>query len=292
MTVSESVSGDVALAELARKAHKTLEPLHVVAYFSPEATDAYRATGARGLQSYFGVRSAPMGIVAPEVVVASFYNFAPYVVARAVPSVWDATTPEALFQARLDGVDATYRRILGDDVVSSSEMAEAAAIAREAATGLAMEGRPLFAGHARLDWPEPAHLQLFHAQTLLREHRGDGHVAALALARLDGVEALVTHLGLAGPGGSMPLQMVRATRGWTDEDWDAGVARTKARGLVGGDGACTDAGRALRESIEAQTDAAALEPYERLGTERTNRLRDLARPWSRAISEQLFGGAK
>jgi hypothetical protein len=291
MTVSESVSG-TALAELARKAHKTLEPLHTTAYFSPEATESYKALGTKGLQAYFGVRSAPMGIVAPDVVVSTFYNFAPYVVARAIPSVWDVTTPDALYQARYDGIDATYRRILGDEVLNSSEMVEAATLAREAATGLAIEGRPLFAGHSQLTWPDTPHLQLFHAQTLLREHRGDGHIAALALARLDGVEALVTHLGLAGPGGSLPLQMVRATRGWTDEDWDAGVERTKARGLIDADGVCTDAGRALRDSLEAQTDAAAVEPYERIGVEATNRLRDIARPWSRAISEQLFGGGK
>jgi hypothetical protein len=291
MTVSESVSGG-ALLELARKAHKTLEPLHVVAYFSPESAAAYKAVGAKGLQAYFGVRSAPMGVVAPEVVVSTFYNFAPYLVARAIPSVWDVTTPEELTEARYDGVDATYRRILGDDVLASSEMVEAAAIAREAASDLSAEGRPLFAGHARLDWPETPHLQLFHAQTLLREHRGDGHIAALVLARLDGLEALITHLGLGhGSSAGMPEQMVRATRGWNDEDWDAGLARARERGLIDADNRCTDAGLALRDAIEAQTDAAATQPYERIGVERTNRLRDLARPWSRAISEQLFGGA-
>lgn len=292
MTVSESVSGST-LPELARKAHKTLEPLHVVAYFSPESAAAYQAIGVKGLQAYFGVRSAPMGVVAPEVVVATFYNFAPYLVARAIPSVWELTTPEALTAARYDGVDATYRRILGDAVVESGEMAEAAAIAREAATGLSPEGRPLFAGHAALAWPEPPHLQLFHAQTLLREHRGDGHIAALVLARLDGLEALVTHLGLEGHSSAgMPEKMVRATRGWSDEDWAAGVARARDRGLVDADSRCTDAGRALRAAVEAQTDAAATQPYEHIGAERTNRLRDLARPWSRAISEQLFGGAQ
>jgi hypothetical protein len=267
--------------------------LHVVAYFSPEAGDAYKALGTKGRQAYFGVRSAPMGIVAPGVVVSTFYNFAPYVVDRAVPSVWEVTTPEALYQARFDGVDATYRRILGNDVVDSSEMTEAAEIAREAASDLSTEGRPLFAGHARLDWPEPPHLQLFHAQTLLREHRGDGHIAALVLARLNGLEALITHLGMAAGGtAGMPLQMVRATRGWTDEDWDAAVARTKARGLIDDAGECTAAGRTLRETIEDQTDGSATQPYERIGVEATNRLRDLARPWSRAISEQLFGGPK
>jgi hypothetical protein len=279
--------------ELARKAHRTLEPMHAQSYFSPEAAEAYTAAGAKGtLQAYFGVRSAPMGKVAVEVVVATFYNFAPYVVAKAIPSVWDVTTPEALLEARLVGVDATYRRILGDEVLASEEMAEAAALAREATTVLRGEGRPLFAGHARLDWPEPAHLQLFHAQTLLREHRGDAHVAALMLAGLDGVEVLVSHLSVTPEGALMSEAVVRATRGWTDEDWNAGVARTRERGLIDGDGRATEAGQALREQIEAQTDAASTAPYLHLGEDKTNRLRELVRPWSRAISEQTFGANK
>jgi hypothetical protein len=279
-------------AEIARKAHRTLEPLHTIAYFSPDAAAAYDAVGARGgLRGYFGVRSAPMGVVTAEVVVATFYNFAPYLVAKAIPSVWEATTPEQLIEARYAGIDATYRRVFGDAVVASSEMAEAAALAREATTALPLEGRPLAAGHAALPWPEPAHLQLFHAQTLLREHRGDGHVAALVLAGLDGLEALITHLGTEDRA-AMSEQMVRATRGWTDEDWEAGVRRTRDRGLIDDEGRCTDAGRELRAAIEAQTDVAAAAPYQHLGADKTQRLRELARPWSRAIAADMFGPAK
>ncbi|HWC34821.1 MAG TPA: hypothetical protein VG650_08330 [Mycobacteriales bacterium] len=279
--------GQTGPAELARKAHRTLEPLHTMCYFAAEMGDAYAAAGAKGtMRAYFAVRSAPMGLVPLEVVVATFYNFAPHLVAQAIPSVWEATSPEALIAARYAGVDTAYRRILGDDVVASAEMTEAAELAREATTVLSGLGRPLFAGHAALPWPEPPHLQLFHAQTLLREHRGDGHVAALTLAGLDGVGALVTHLAT---GEGMVKPMVRATRGWTDEEWDAGVARVTERGLVKGD-ELTEAGRALRDQIEAQTDTAAAAPYQHLGQERVERLRELARPWSKAISADLFGG--
>ncbi|MBV9486303.1 MAG: hypothetical protein JO246_09625, partial [Frankiaceae bacterium] len=133
---------------------------------------------------------------------------------------------------------------------------------------------------------EPPHLQLFHAQTLLREHRGDGHIAALVLADLDPLDALITYLA---HGKGQNEAMVRATRGWTDDEWDAGLARARERGLVDETGAFTPAAAAQRDEIEAQTDAAAAAPYELLGEERMQRLRDLVRPWSRSVSEQLFG---
>jgi hypothetical protein len=279
----------VTFATLARKTHRTLEPLHTCCYFAAEMGEAYAEAGAKGtMRAYFGVRSAPMGKVPLEVVVATFYNFAPHLVAEAIPSIWESTTPEALLAARYSGVDAAYRRILGDAVVASAEMAEAAELAREATTVLSGLGRPLFAGHAALPWPEPPHLQLFHAQTLLREHRGDGHVAALMLAGLDAVGALVTHVAT---GEGLVLPMIRATRGWTDEEWAAGEARVVARGLVQ-DGALTAAGQALRDQIEAQTDDAAAAPYEHLGEARVERLRELVRPWSKAITADLFGGAR
>jgi hypothetical protein len=274
---------------LARKAHRTLEPLHTAAYFAREMGDRYAAAGAKGtMRSYFGVRSAPMGKVAAEVVVATFFNFSPALVGQAIPSVWDETTPEALLEARLTGIDACYRRVLGDDVVGSDEMAEAAALLREATTALSSVGRPLFAGHLTMPWPEPAHLQLFHAQTLLREHRGDGHVAALMLAGLDAIGALVTHI--ASDVG-VTAAMIRATRGWTDEEWAAGEARVAERGLVA-NGALTERGQALRDAIERQTDEAAAAPYLHLGEERVQRLRELTRPWSKAIVTDIFGGSR
>jgi hypothetical protein len=168
-------------------------------------------------------------------------------------------------------------------------MAEAAALAREATTACDIVGRPLYAAHASLPWPEPAHLQLFHAQTLLREHRGDAHVAALMLAGLDGIEALVGYVPLNQ---GLPEELLRATRGWGDEAWDAAAGRLRDRGLLAADGSLTEAGQQQRKAMEAQTDLAAASPYQHLGAERTERLRELARPWSRTITESMFGGGK
>jgi hypothetical protein len=289
--MTSSVTGPPAVdgAELARKAHRTLEPLHVVSYFAPEPTERYAALGvAGGMRGYFASRSAPLGQVPADVVVATFYNFSPRLVAKAIPSVWEQTSPAAILDARYAATSDVYRRMLGEDVLNSEEMAEAASLAREATTVLSIEGRPLFAAHAALAWPEPAHLQLFHAQTLLREHRGDAHIAALVLAGLDSVEALVTYVPM---GRGMSEDMVRATRGWSDEEWDAAVARAQDRGLLDADRGHTAAGATQRETIEQQTDEAAAAPYLHLGLERTDRLRELARPWSRSISHQMFGTA-
>jgi hypothetical protein len=286
MTSPAAVDGPT----LARKAHNTLEPLHFICYFAPEPNAGVNALGVKGeRRAYFASRSAPMGRVSLEVVIATFFNFAPVIVAKAIPTVWEITTPEAVTEARYAGVDAAYRRLLGDDVIGSEEMAEAAALAREATTVCNPAGRPLYAAHAALEWPAEPHMQLFHAQTLLREYRGDAHVAALMLAGLDGAEALV---GYAPLGQGMPVALLRATRCWSDEEWDAATTRMQDRGLIAEDGSLTDAGLAQRQAMEAQTDLASAAPYLHLGEERTTRLRDLARPWSRIMTEQLFGGGK
>ena len=284
-------SADPAALTLARKAHHTLEPIHTLVYFAREGGDVYAELGVSGgMRPYFASRSAALGRTTAEVVIATFYNFAPWTVRKAIPSVWDVTTPEQIGQARLRVVDAAMRRVLGDDVVTSAEMKEAADLAYEAATviGDDTSGRPLFAAHAALPWPDEPHLRLWHAQTLLREHRGDGHIAALLLAGLDGCEALVSYVPL---GEGLPLPLLRASRGWSDEEWSAAQQRLRDRGLLDADGNHTAAGRTQREQIEGLTDRAAVAPWEQLGAERTNRLRDLVRPWSKAITADVFGGS-
>ena len=274
------------IAQLARAAHRYLEPLHTLVYFVPENSERYAALGVTGgMRGYFASRSAPLGQVPAEVVIATFFNFAPAQVRKAIPSVWDATTPAAVLEARLDGADAALRRLLPDDI-GSDAMSRAAELAREAATGLDVVGRPLFAGHAALPWPEPAYLQLWHAATLLREHRGDGHIAALVLEGLTGLEAAVSYVAT---GKSMPEDLMKATRGYSDDEWLAARARLQERGLLDGDGGLSADGQAMRDRIETQTDAAAVAPYGQLGPERAQELIDLCRPWARSVSKQIFG---
>jgi hypothetical protein len=274
---------------LARRAHRVLEPIHTIVYFVPEGAERYDALGVSGgMRGYFASRSAPLGVVPAAVVVATFYNFAPAQVDKAIPSVWEVTTPELVLTARLDTADAAITRLLGDEVRSDA-MAEAAAFAREAAEAAqsaGVAGRPLFAAHTALPWPQPPHLQLWHAATLLREHRGDGHIAALVLAGLTGPEAAITYLA---SGKSMPEDLLRATRGYSEAEWEAVKNSLRAGGLLDADAQLTSAGEQLRERIEAQTDAAAAAPYAHLGEDKTQRLIELVRPWAKSSTKQIFG---
>src|SRR5436190_1041859 len=267
-------------AVLARKMSRTLEPYHGVIYFLPEAVEQYGQLGITGRDGYFASRSAPLGEVAANVVIATFFNFNPTLIEHAIPSAWTKTTPAAMLQARLEAIDRGVRRLL-PDVVTSPEVTRAADLARVATDGCSNPGRPLYAGHANLAWPDEPHLVLWHAITLIREFRGDGHIACLVAEGLDAVEALITHAA----SGAVPRVALQTSRAWSDDDWNAGIERLADRGLVDGDGAFTEAGAALRQRIEDRTDELALPAWAALGEDGCNELRDLVRPWSKAISD-------
>ena len=211
---------------MARKTWRTLEPLHGMVYFVPEAAEAYARLGIAGQAGYFASRAAPMGAVTADVVVSTFFNFNPELVHAAIPAVWEVATPVALVRARFTAVDAAYRRLLGEEVLESEEMQRAAELARLAAeeAGRQVEGRPLAAAHADVAWPSAPHLVLWHAQSILREYRGDGHIAQLVVRGLSGLEALVTHAAA----GDVPERLLRATRGWP-----AGCLGRRSRRIAG-----------------------------------------------------------
>ena len=281
------MSDDTSGAVLARKTWRTLEPLHGMVYFVPEAAEAYGRLGITGRAGYFASRAAPMGTVTADVVVSTFFNFNPELVHASIPAAWEVASPEALVAARFDAVDAAFRRLLGDEVVASTEMRRAAQLARTAAeeAGRRVEGRPLAAGHAEVPWPSAPHLVLWHAQSILREYRGDGHIAQLVVHGLSGIESLVTHAAA----GDVPAHLLRSTRAWPHEAWDATVETLRGRGVLqqGDDLRMTAAGAAQRQAIEDGTDALAAAPYAVLGEDRCAELRALARPWSTTFAQQL-----
>jgi hypothetical protein len=257
---------------LARRAWTLYEPIHAIVYFAPEARNSYGAAGLRGgWMGYFASRSAPMGAVSGEVVTAVFHNFRPAMVMRAIPDAWTFASPERVLEARLEVADAALRRLWGLDVYGD-EVTEAAALTLEVASGLHGDGRPLYAGHAGLAVPEEAHLALWHACSLLREHRFDGHIAALTVNELDGLEALVL---AAASGSGMDADTMQKVRGWTDEEIAAGWERLRERGLVDGGSSLTDAGRALKASVEETTDALASGVWDALEESRREHLFDL-----------------
>src|SRR6476659_8498456 len=176
------------------RAHRAIEPLHAHMYFAPEHDERLSALGLKpGRMSYFAGRAAPMGAVGAGVVTATFYNFSPSLVAHMIPRAWTIASPEQVVEARWGIASRSLTRLLGEQAIESAEFAELAGLLREACDALTPEGRPLYAGHADLPWPNDPLLDLWHAASLLREYRGDGHVAALLHADLSGIEALITH---------------------------------------------------------------------------------------------------
>ncbi|MFJ2897175.1 hypothetical protein ACIO87_20100 [Streptomyces sp. NPDC087218] len=258
-----------------RRCHNAINPLHSTVYFSPDLGKEFAELGIDDSSAvYFATRSAAMGAVGPGTVTAAFYNFNHELVARHLPSIWSVAPPETALEARLRAADSTLRRLLGEEVIASPELAEAAGLALRAAEGCTRHARPLYAAHADLPVPEEPHLAYWHAGTLLREHRGDGHIAALLTAGLDPLEALVSH---TATGKGMSPRWVLASRGWHRDDWDAARERLRGRGLLDAEGELTEAGVALRAELEETTDRLDAAPYEHLGAQGVERLTELAR---------------
>ncbi len=246
---------------VARRLHDLIEPISLVNFFSPEPNDAMAALGFRGYwDGYFAGRSAPLGRVPAEVVHAAFYNFADGEVARHIPQVWDTTTPQAAHAARERGCAAALRRILGD-LGETTGLARAADLLALAATSAPTEGRVMYAGLRALPLPEEPVARLWHAANMLREHRGDGHVAALVAERIGGTEA---HVLSALDMGIYPAESFGRIHHLPRARLAEGMDGLRARGLVDARGRFTEAGRTTKARIEARTDALAEAPYEAL----------------------------
>ncbi|MFG3497466.1 hypothetical protein [Streptomyces sp. NPDC047928] len=268
------------LPRTGRRCHHALNLFHSAVYFSPDYDRELAEIGiADSHAAYFAGRAAAMGAVGPGVVAATFYNFNHELVARHLPAVWRTASPEAVLAARLRAVDTTFRRLIGDDTVTSDAMAEAAGLALRAAEACTRHARPLYAAHADLPVPDEPLLAYWHAATLLREHRGDAHLAALLDAGLDPLEAVVSH---TATGNGIAPRWVLATRGWRQADWDAAVDRLRERGVLDGTGELTEDGRALRERLEEHTDRLDAGPWEHLGAAGVERLTELGRGFLKA----------
>jgi hypothetical protein len=264
---------------LARRIWQRLEPIHAVTYFSPEPVGALAAAGYRGFwMGYFAGRAAPLGAVGPEVVAALFYNFAPWRVAKALPDAWSFAPPAAALQARLEGSVATLQRALGE-AGGGPDVALAAELAARAARAAPPEGRALFAANQALPWPDEPLAVLWQAATLLREHRGDGHVALLTGAGLSGRECNVFQCAA----GNTPRQLLERARDYDEAEWSAVVDRLAGRGLLTADGALTGAGRALKADLENRTDAIAASAYEVLADDEADALLAAVTPIARAV---------
>ena len=264
-------------AAVARSMWTLFEPVHAVTYFAPEARSAFEDAGLRGFwRGYFAGRAAPLGPAGAAVVGASFFNFSPAMVARAVPGIWELISPADALRARLAGAVSALRPLLAG---LDSEVKTAADLLSRAAGELDCAGRVLAAANAALPPPEDPAGRLWHAATVLREHRGDGHFAAVATADIDGCEVLVLRCGL-----DMRREDLQPIRGWTGEQWDGARARLAGRGWIGRDGALTTAGRAAHAAVEKVTDQAAARPWARLGPAAVTDLAEVLTPIARACA--------
>ena len=254
------------------------EPLHAVTYFAPEGRAAFEAAGLRGFwRGYFASRSAPLGLAPAAVTIALYANFAPRMVERAIPSVWELATPEEALAARLEGSVAALARLLGGQDVD-----EAAAILQTVAARAPTSGRALGAANAALPWPDEPLAVLWQAATVLRELRGDGHVLAQLAVGLDGLATMVLRSGH-----DLDRDALQPNRGWTDDEWTASAEALTGRGLLGPDGRITPAGVDLLDRAEALTDELAQEPWTLAGTEVAERFLEVAAPLAAAARTAL-----
>ncbi len=266
-------------AELARRLWSRLEPIHAVTYFSPEARAALSGAGYKGFwMGYFAGRAAPMGPVGAEIVFAAFYNFSMAHVSRAIPDAWSFAPPSVALEARQRGAEAALQRAFArSDLAEAVE--KAAVLARAAAKSAPMEGRALFGANRALPWPEEPTAALWHACTLLREHRGDGHVAALAAAEIGGREANV----LQAAAGLVPREVFEVARHYGAAEWDSVSAGLIDRGLVGADGGLTARGEEVRADVEDRTDRLALAAYDALDDDQLLQFLNVLAPLARAV---------
>lgn len=263
--------------KLARRFFDRIEPVHAATYFAPEVRAALDGLGLKGFwMGYFAARSAPLGVVPAEVVTAVFYNFAPHRVAKALPGAWDIISPADALRVRLESAVAALGRygVDGDD----ERVRRAADLAAKAARSAPLDGRPLYAANVALDWPEEPLAKLWHATTLLREQRGDGHVAVLATNGISGREANVLHAAA----GRVPKEMIMRSRDYDDEQWQLYSDRLAQRGLLDG-GELTAAGGELKAHIEDATDRLALSALDALADDEIETLFQALTPITRTV---------
>lgn len=264
----------------ARRLRDAIEPVAMVHVHSEEAREQYAAIGLERWQGYVLGRAGTLGLPPAELVIATFGAFAPdllrdtYETAHATASVPD------VLAAKAAGATRALHRCLG---APGREVEEVVAVLRAGIERAEPLGKALFAGHLALAWPADAWGRLWHAANLLRELRGDAHVAALVASSIGPLESnLLTeaHVGI-------DLREYTRTRSWTEAEMDAAVDDLVDRRILTAEGGLTERGRALRDDVEDATETALDPVIEGIGrhldlvVERTN-------AWSRAITE---GGA-
>lgn len=284
-TISGGHVGSEAARATARWMWGRLEAIHTLHYFAPSVLGAHADLGFQDrLVSYVASRSAPMGPVGAELIIASFYGFSPAYISAAVPAAWSIASPNTVLETSLEALGALLRELLTG---AEAEVARAAELAREVALLHPIVGRPLAAAWSSVAWHDDPAVRLWQAATIIRESRGGGHVACAMDAQLDGIEV---HLLPRGDGEKL-RKILGTVRGYSDPEWDAAVGRLAERGLLDTHGALTDAGIRLRDHVEARTDVLAAPPWDAIGDEASAQLADTLEPLvGRIVSAGILPG--
>jgi hypothetical protein len=262
---------------LARRLFDRFEPVHALTYFTPEARAAFDAAGYRGFwMGYFAGRAAPLGEVPADVVAAIFYNFSTEHVHRALPAAWSFAPPAAALDARVASARTALHRC---GITDSDDVRTAADLLERAARSADWAGRPLFAANLALPWPEGPVDRLWHAATLLREQRGDAHVALLVAEGIGGRDCNVLH----SAADRVPREFLELSRRYDDAEWQTCTRRLVERGLLDAAGELTDAGAAFKRRIEGRTDELALPVFDVLDDEAVTTLFRVLTPITRAV---------
>ncbi|MFL6105901.1 MAG: SCO6745 family protein [Marmoricola sp.] len=259
-----------------RELWSLVEPVHAITYFAPPVSGCLSGIGLHGFwNGYFAGRAAPMGAVGPGPVTATFFGFAPAMVGNAVPKVWSRVSPHDVLSCKLEAAGTFLAPLLAelDDVDTVTTALVGAAL------GAPTDGRPLAAAWQSVEPPADPAVRLWWATTVIREHRGDGHVLAATHAALSGLETTLTHIA----SGVVTREVMQPNRGWTDDEWDEATGGLVRRGVLCPDGSLTGAGRELRKNVEADTDRLALPVLEAVGHELT-RIRSVLGELGRAIA--------
>lgn len=244
--------------------------LHAPVYRSRELRGRLADRGVtEAMAAYFAQRSAPLGPAGPQLVAATFYGFSPAAIATHLPAVWGLVPPEEVIAITLDAMRELFGRLIGDRVATAAELA---ALLAPVVDAHAFAGRPLAAAWASVPWSGEPLLDLWLATCVIRESRGDGHIALLVAEEIGPIES---HLVTAGDDPARRTAF-QATRGWTDAEIDGAAAGLRERGLLGEDGRRTDAARELRRRIERRTDELSAAPWAEAGPENVTRIADLA----------------
>ena len=264
---------DDEVRRISRRLRDLIEPLAANVYFAPEAQENYKALGLSYIPSYFRSRSACMGDVVGEMVVAAFGVFNPAIVLPAIDEGRKVSVDDIL-DARQRGAIASLTRIL-DGVPDGID--RATEILKRGGDACTCEGHSIYAGLRSLGFPGDPMGDFWRAADLLREHRGDSHIIAWTSHDVDAIEVtLLTELWWR-----LPLKAYVGTRGWSPEEIDAAVGRLIERGLIEGEGFTTE-GEQLRGWIEEATDRQERRVVEALGDD-ADELLDMLEPWAKAV---------